>query len=686
VRGVSNDLAPATKKGPRLMFLSAFFLVGLVTLAVPWWVHHLRAHASDRRVVSSLLLMRPSESPVHLQKRLQHLWLMALRMLILVILVIAFARPVLEFVSSAPVASVPSRVVVVDTSLSMASGDVFEQAQNLAGKLLDDAAAGQRRALITVSDVITVVSPLTQDSALLASLPGSLSPGTSHLAFDGLAGRLDDLLAGMVVKGERVSVHLISDFQQAAIPARFNSLIAESAWPLVLHPVGATAQNWAITQLKLEGDLLSVNVSGYNTPETVTSVTVREQPGTSGAPVKHTLTIPANGSATVNIPVTQDGDRWTVNLASGDSLAVDNVAYIVRKHTESVNLPVYAGTPRAQQYLRAAVAASVPRFKPVSMEGSATTSPVIAVIDPGPMPSAVTGQLTRHLRSGGAVFMTVGPDTRAAGQLPVVDTPLSSSRFDTSARGLVAVDRSHPILDGFSDWRGVSVFQRVLPEDDGAMRVLLMADDGEPILVEYRVGSGRLVVLLTALDPEWSSLVVQPAFVEFVGNLLGYLAEDVLPVSAVVGEPVTFPALSVQLTDPLGNRVLGLSDTVERPTVILSTPGLYEVRTPGGTRPMAVNVPDGESDLSPAPASLLARWADAMQGSNATGGNQAASAQSPATGTTTSTPTSTSTTATATAQSLVELSWWLLLVLLAFAVLEPLASNLGWGSRQGAVL
>lgn len=270
--------------------------------------------------------------------------------------------------------------------------------------------------------------------------------------------------------------------------------------------------------------------------------------------------------------------------------------------------------------------------------------------------------------------MTVGPDTRAAGLLPLVDTPLSASRFDTSARGLVAVDRSHPILAGFAGWRGVSVFQRVLPEDGEAMRVLLMADDGAPILVEYRVGSGRLVVLLTALDPEWTSLVVQPAFVEFVGNLLGYLAEDVLPVAAIVGEPVSFPALSVQLTDPEGNRVLGLSDTVERPTVTLSTPGLYELRTPGGTRPMAVNIPRGESDLSGASPALLTRWQNAMAGSD----------DLTTTSTTSSVASSIEKGATTAAESVVELAWWLLLGLLVIAVLEPLAANFGWGNRQGA--
>ena len=43
--------------------------------------------------------------------------------------------------------------------------------------------------------------------------------------------------------------------------------------------------------------------------------------------------------------------------------------------------------------------------------------------------------------------------------------------------------------------------------------VVLVLDDGTPLLTEYRIGTGRLMLLGTALDPAWSTLVVRPAFV-----------------------------------------------------------------------------------------------------------------------------------------------------------------------------
>ncbi len=60
-----------------MSFAAAAFLGGLVLLGVPWWLHRLSTHAADQRTFSSLFLMRHSEAPVQMRRKLQHLWLMA---------------------------------------------------------------------------------------------------------------------------------------------------------------------------------------------------------------------------------------------------------------------------------------------------------------------------------------------------------------------------------------------------------------------------------------------------------------------------------------------------------------------------------------------------------------------------------------------------------------------------------
>ncbi len=651
------------------VFLASAFLAGLVTLVIPWWLHRLRVHSQDRRRFSSLFLMRPSEAPVHLEKRLKHLWLLALRLVTLVLIVLAFAQPVMEMPGdSSSSALTPSRsaVIVLDTSLSMRRQEVFGEAVDTARGLLDGLLPGARAALVEASDELRVVVPLTVDTGALTVALGRVEPSASRLAFEGLVAQIDGLTSSMSLAGESVTIHLISDFQASAVPARFNALLADAAWPIVLHRIGETEPNWSIEQLRIstdaaaaddEAELLNVDLRGFATPQAMREVILESG---AGVVAQRRISVPADGATSVSFQIASTEEEWTVRLGEEDGLADDNVRYLAREVLAPASLPVLSRAARPARYFNAAVASSSPRFRAqrhaideLSLDEAV---PVVALIDPGALPVNTANLLERHLHEGGAVFMAVGPATRTLGRLPLVDTDITANRFDTVNRGLVAKDRTHPVLSGFSAWRGVAVFQRVEPTGLEGARVLLVADDGAPLLVEYRIGAGRLMVLLTALDPAWTSWVVQPAFVEFVDSLLGYLAEDVLPVAATVGEPIALPVLSVQLIGPDGERVLGLSDTVERPTVRLSGPGLYQLRTPGGLRALAVNVPAAESDLRPASAALLARWEDAAN----SGVRQVQEL--------TSSPL---------AAVDFELAPWLLALLLLLAVLEPLTANLG---------
>ena len=78
-----------------------------------------------------------------------------------------------------------------------------------------------------------------------------------------------------------------------------------------------------------------------------------------------------------------------------------------------------------------------------------------------------------------------------------------------------------------------------------------------------------------------------------------------------MGETFAIPAQSVQLIDAAGTRILGLADTVARPTVSVERPGVYQLRTPSRSRPLAVNTDSRESDLRRTSGELLTRWKNA---------------------------------------------------------------------------
>ncbi len=612
-----------------MTLVSAFFLAGLVFLAVPWWLHRLNAHAAEQRTFSSLFLMRPSEAPVHMRRQLQHLWLLGLRLALLIAACFAFAEPLLELAGAGATGkqSVANRLIVLDTSASMdrsAGGEsAFGMAQSIARELVASLPPDGRAAVITAADHIELVAPLTDDRAQLNAAIASSNASAARLVTDGLLARVGNLADTLNAPGERLAVHLISDFQATAMPAQFNALVEGSLWPLMLHRVGNDEANWAVANVVAGDDrrtgsgYVDVTVRGFATPAQAVAVTL-EQNDTLVA--QRTVAVPADGSVNVRfeVPAASRGNTtWVAAITVADALAGDNVRRLVRSDSGQISLPVLSPAEKPYAYLRAAVQAGAPRFQLARQTAlDDLAAPVVVLLDPGVLASDDSRVLLRYLESGGAVLLVAGPATRSAGRLPLLDVALTAGRLDQSSRGVTVQDRSHPVLAGYAAWRDLMVFQAIQvssgiagsSDANAPGDVILALDDGTPLLVEMPIGAGRLMLLLTALDPQWSSLVVRPAFVGFMTNLLGYMAEDLLPVQALVGEAIALPTQSVQLFTDEGARVLGLADTVGRPTISLADPGVYQLQTPSSNRLLAVNSDVRESDLRRAAEDLLDRW------------------------------------------------------------------------------
>ena len=74
-------------------FLAPLFLAGITLLAVPWYLHHIRRPEREPIRFSSVQFIPQEKKEVIERRRLQHIVLMLIRMLILALLALAFARP-----------------------------------------------------------------------------------------------------------------------------------------------------------------------------------------------------------------------------------------------------------------------------------------------------------------------------------------------------------------------------------------------------------------------------------------------------------------------------------------------------------------------------------------------------------------------------------------------------------------
>ena len=611
-----------------MSLLAGAFLAGLAVLAVPLLLHRLKERSPAETTVSSLMLMREAEEPARTRRALAHRVLLALRLALLAAITLAFAKPVVETMSAVAVGDeVPlADLVVVDVSLSMRRSSAWSEALDVVRDLRGDDSRGEGR-LVLAGDRLTSVSALAD-----------AEPGWSRLDFAGLPQRIEAALAAWPTPPGGWRVHLVSDFQASAAPERFNALVEGIQWPVELHAVGDHGANWAVAAEAISAAAVDQSAQTGRDVARIKAVVTSfaTDSGQRAAPARRlavslhrdgeevdrtTVAVAASGRTPVAFDVpamTEETVAWEVRIDADDALPADDIARVVQSARDGRRVAVLV--PRAQdsgvRFLLAALDASG-FAKPTLLDTDSVWRPAdvdcLILMDPGVLPASTERRLTRYTDAGGGVLTVVGPRTQRARTLPF-GGELGASPFSTALQ-VVVRDDGHPLAAG--GWGGVSVDRAlVLPTGHGQTILSLVprARDrvevgGVPMLVEQRLGAGRMVTLLTALDRDWSTLVLQPAFVGFVANAVDYLAGEFAR-AGHAGEPLPVTSGNVQLFDVQGARVLALGDTTGGSGNVLrvAEPGLYTVRTPGREALLAVNVDPRESDLAPMPAGLLERW------------------------------------------------------------------------------
>lgn len=591
------------------MFVTAGFFFALVLVGLPLWLHRLRRFEGERRQFASLRLMEAEDDAPRSRPRLHHLLLLALRLLLIVVAVLAFARPVLEREQVFDGSGV-ARLIVVDVSHSMSADDLITQAKDAAARLADSATGPVSLALADAAGLSLLVQDGTAGEIRQAL--SRIVAGDTMLGFASLTARIGSLV--QVWEGAP-EVHLISDFQQQAMPDRFNDLVNSGNWSLVLHPVKAADTG----NVALE----SVTVSGRGNTANV-QVTVRRfgaGPDTlnvsvSGGEFRATLPVAFDGAgvATASVEMTPVPSVVTAHLGTGGALAGDDTRRVANR--SAAQSATVLGEGEAGYLLAALEANGQAGVRQVTPDVSKVPDgSALIALDPHPgWPAQTLREIRDRVRAGASLFVTAGPAMRRAGELVFPQVAVTARRIADSRSPVLAVDLTHPLLAGLVSSLDTEVYQQVAPRADWGGRTILATEAGDPVLVEYPLGAGRVLVLLTALDPAWSSLVVDPAFVSLVSNLQGYLAGGVLPRAVDAGAPLTISGAALQIFDAQGRRMLELAQTTGRQTVRLKRAGFYEVHTAGRVAPLAVNVPVAESDLTPAPEALLRRWAAAQSG------------------------------------------------------------------------
>jgi hypothetical protein len=619
-------------------FLAPWFLIGSLALGIPVFVHLLRKHVTIPHPVSSLMFFERGTQSSTRHRRLRYLLLFTLRLLLVLLIVLAFANP---FLRRSANAGGNLLLIVLDNSFSMRSGDHFANAKQQALEKLAAKSGSQRAQVIALGGRIQLLTQSTSDSEQLKTALNSVEVGDGHASFADLGRSVRALSES---SPGPVELHLFSDVQLTAMPDNFAEAVLPANVKLVVHSVSGTSAppNWTVESINAPAELTDPKDPRTSRVKAIiTSFAPSEADKTIALVVNgrtvisKTIKVPANGRTPIEfapIDVNYGFNRCEVRIEGTDSLPADNIArFVIRRLDPQKVLFVHSiADPRSPEYFGAALnAASHGAFVLQSTATEQTTNldpskfAFTVLSDVTNLPSIFQHALEQYISRGGTVFMALGPEAQRSTHLPLWSGSLERAHaFGPSGATIGTVDFTFPALEqdkpgrDNGGWAATKVLSAAVVDTKDA-RVAAKLSDGTPLLLERQIGEGRVLLFTSGLDNLTNDLPLQPVFVSFVDKTSRYLSgSEQLSGSRMVDSFVQLRSsaapektTNVEVIDPEGHRPLSLSEAKTIQTFRLAQAGFYEIRFANGRDAViGVNPDRRESDLTPISPEMQSLW------------------------------------------------------------------------------
>ena len=160
-----------------MTLLAPLFLLGLLALIIPWWMHLISTDDPPAQDFSSSMFLEQQQTVSSRQARLRYWALLLLRTLAIALLALLFAEPVLKKFK-ALVDSSTRHLVVVDTSLSQSHKQRWQRTQAQVNDIVSGIATGDQVLVVDAGSAIesSDSNDFTAESAkkeLAAMTPGN---------------------------------------------------------------------------------------------------------------------------------------------------------------------------------------------------------------------------------------------------------------------------------------------------------------------------------------------------------------------------------------------------------------------------------------------------------------------------------------------------------------------------------
>jgi hypothetical protein len=610
-----------------LSALNPFFL-SLLPLAVLPIVFHLFFRLKKQlRPFPTLMFFHRIDPNLNARRRLREWLVLLLRTLLILLVLLALARPVWFGIGKEGTVAV---VLVLDNSGSMSGmgdngrsklKDAVDAARGVVAQLHEKDSAG----IVLFADDPAAALPagLTSDKSALRNALNHISEteasGSVAAALERAAAMLEHSQA------THFEIHVLSDLHApkwSQPPVNLRAPRARAS--LIVHRLPSHPPKFNVSMAGAQVNAKSI-LSGRRLPVDVQLAGTTAIEGRvrlnwlddSGNRGSEEITVPPQQEKTVTVTLESQnpGFRWAGFQVEGDDFDADNRAYVgfVCLEKRSVlftgNAPDFGDLPLAiSPEGEGKLSGLIPAFDTAGWTDSLrdnTAQFVVATWD-SVAPADAQAQWTalrRFLDAGGNALLVPGAGGFANRHLPDWLTVAPGSlQASSNGLALVVLDRTHPMFNDLHDAKGevalrnIKVFRfcplRVSPDDTPVLGL----EDGRVLLAEQKIGRGRLLASGFAFDSRWSTLPLKPGFIALAQNMaLAGTGAATNIVAMVAGDPLRLglpDATDIQVQS-LGGSPL---DWKGKSDQLLSLPrsGVYAVRHGNDTSYLTVRSSDKE--------------------------------------------------------------------------------------------
>ena len=576
-----------------MLFLNPAVLFGLLAASIPVLIHLLNLRKLKRIEFSTLAFLKELQKNKIRKIKLKQWLLLALRVLIILFLVMAFARPTIKGIAIGGTTSAAktTAVFILDDTYSMsvvdANGSYLNQAKSMIQELLKGLQEGDDAALVLVSDrrnnEIKTTGNLAAFEKEVNSVEISYSTGLLNNAIVKAAKILGES------KNFNKEIYILSDFQSGRLfdqgtLSNLSELLNDKVRLYTINYSGKEVLNVGIDKLKIDNQIFEKN-KPVNFRVTVTNYSTRPVDNTvvslflnGERSSQQNVTIGTGDSRVISMQAVPKETGYVDVLAEieDDDILQDNKRYANFFVPDKIPVIIFTDDLADSKFVNLALTAGDEQsvIKITNKELNQLSSidlnqfDVVIVIGSG----NITGidRLNSYIKNGGSLFLMPG-SASSIQEFQVLtnklNLPFPTGTFGkiNSSDNILSFDKvefNHPIFkDIFSNKNKQKIESpdiyhsfKIKTGGKGANIITLM--DGSSFLSEYKIGSGKILLMNTAPVLSWSNLPLKGIFVPLVNKAVYYLsAKDNSSQEYLAGNEI-----EINLADNLSPQV-----KIERP-------------------------------------------------------------------------------------------------------------------------